>query len=186
MAEAERQPWTVVEFLDWEGAQPERYELANGQPVMITGGNQAHSLITVNIAAELKSRLRGTPCRPGSADLRVLIPSGNVRYPDITVDCGEFRPDSNNASEPRVVFEVLSKSTAWVDLHDKLRDYERTPTIQHYVIVTQNAAKVVVWTRTPHGHLVPGDDITGLAAEITLSALGLSLPLSALYDGLPP
>lgn len=187
MGEPECRAWTVAEFLDWESAQPVRYELVNGQPVMMAGGTQAHSLIAINIGAELKTRLRGSPCRPGSADLRVIVGrGGNVRYPDVTVDCGEFRPESNDASEPRVVFEILSKTTAWTDLHDKLRDYERTPAIQHYVIVSQNTAKIVIWTRDQHGHLIPGDDILGLDGTADLPAIGVSLPLAAIYDGLRP
>lgn len=67
---------------------------------------------------------------------------------------------------------------------DKLRDYDRTPSIRHYVIVHQDTARVAVWTRAENGHLVPGDDVTGQGSGIDLPALTISLPLAAIYDGL--
>lgn len=42
--------------------------------------------------------------------MRVLTPTGRVRYPDVKVACGEFDPASDHL-QPVVVFEVLSPTT---------------------------------------------------------------------------
>ncbi len=108
--------WTLGEFLPWEENQPAKYELVDGEPRLMTGGTQAHHLIGLNIVAALRDRLRGSPCRPWGSDLRVITGTGNSRYPDALIDCGGFQPISHNTSAPAVVFEVLSRSTGWLDL----------------------------------------------------------------------
>ena len=58
-----RQPWTPERFFAWAEAQDARYEFDGSQPVAMTGGNAGHALITQNVQAALRSRLRGGPCR---------------------------------------------------------------------------------------------------------------------------
>ncbi len=81
--------WSLAEFLTWEADQPERWELVAGEPRLMAGGTQVHALIASNLIAFLRPKLRGGPCRPSGSDLRIPIPkTGNLRYPDVTIDCG--------------------------------------------------------------------------------------------------
>ena len=185
MPEPQERDWSLDEFLAWEVAQPERHEFIDGQPCLMTGGTQAHTAICVNIVALLRDRLRRTPCRPGGSDLRIPIPgTGQSRYPDALIDCGRFDPNANDATEPTVVFEVLSKSNDLRDQYGRLRDYDTVPTIRHYVVVAQAEAVVVVYDRDDAGRLAPGSMMTAPAAELVLSAIGISLPLAQIYEGL--
>ncbi|MCK5933892.1 MAG: Uma2 family endonuclease [Fulvimarina manganoxydans] len=179
--------WTLQEFLDWEERQEHRHEFVDGDIRMITGGTKGHAGIARNILFALYGRLRGSPCLPFGSDLRVTIPSyGNVRYPDVTVDCGRQDPDAQEASKPVVVFEVLSKSTAWYDQTRKFRDYEACPDILHYVCVSQSEVRVSVWLRDGDGRLVAQDDITDLTATLDLPAIRVDLALADIYEGLAP
>jgi len=101
---------------------------------------------------------------------------------DVTIDCGDHRPESHDASSPAVVFEVLSPSTAWADFHYKLRDYDRMCSIKHYVVVWQDEMKAVVWTRQEGGHLVAGQELTAAEAVLALDAVGVALRLDEIYD----
>lgn len=185
MPEPKRTAWSLAAFLTWEAVQAARYELVDGRPLLMTGGTQAHRAICVNIVSLLHEKLRGTPCRPGGSDLRIPIPgTGQSRYPDALVDCGKFEPASHNASEPTVVFEVLSKSNDLRDQHGRLRDYDTVPTIRHYVVVAQTEPVVVVYDRDAAGRLAPGSMITEPTSTLDLSALAIALPLAAIYDGL--
>lgn len=185
MSEARLHCWTLDEFLAWEAGQPARYELVNGDPRLMTGGTQAHHLIALNIVATLRERLRASPCRSWGSDLRVLTGTGNSRYPDALIDCGAFRPESHDASEPAVVFEVLSRSTAWLDLQTKLHDYDATPTIRQYVIIAQDEPNVVIWVRSDSGKLTLGASLKRLDESVTLEPRGTLLALSEIYAGLP-
>lgn len=179
MALARQKPWTMDAFLAWERAQPERYELIDGQPVAMTGGTQAHDLIKTNLAAALRAALRGGSCRPGGSDLKVVTGNGRVRYPDGLVDCGPYRPEADMASDPVAVFEVLSRSTSWFDLTRKLEDYGATPGIQTYVALSQDEVRAVVFRRVD-GRLVQAEVL--LAAEAMVEAGPAAVALADLYE----
>jgi Uma2 family endonuclease len=183
MGEPRLRGWTLQEFLPWEEQQPDRYELVDGQPVLMSGGTQAHNLIAVNLISALRPLLRGTPCRPGGSDLRVPVPvTGRSRYPDVTIDCGRYEPGAHDATSPAVVFEVLSQSTKWFDQNKKLTDYDTIPSIQQYVCISQDELRISVWTRGVEGRLLQQDDITDSSATLNLSCIGVSLSLSDIYE----
>ena len=165
MSEAKPHRWTLPEFLAWEERQEAKYELVNGQPRLKNGVTQGHTRICANVVATLLGKLRGSPCSPGGSDLRVVTGNGNSRYPDVVVDCGPFQRESREASDPVVILEVLSRSNAWTDLHDKLRDYDATPAVRHYIVVAQDEPKLVVWTATRAITLRWGPASKGLAAR---------------------
>ncbi|MEN3792046.1 Uma2 family endonuclease [Fulvimarina sp. MAC3] len=184
MSEAATNSMTLSKFLDWEKRQERKFEFVAGEPRMMTGGTQAHALIGANIQTSLHTRLRGNPSRVGSSDLRVTVPAtGNSRYPVVTVDCEPYEPASHDASKPPVVFEALSKSTAWCDQSRKLRDYETVRDIRQYVCGSQSESRISVWTRDDQGRFLAEEDITEEMGELQIEPLGMSVPISEIYDG---
>src|SRR4029079_14807364 len=93
MRGALRKPMTLAEFLVWERAQELRYEFDGFQPVAMTGGTIAHSVIATNIVRALRDPLRGSPCRAFLGDLKILA-AGRVRYPDTVVTCSPVANDA--------------------------------------------------------------------------------------------
>ena len=112
--------------------------------------------------------------------------TGNARYPDAIIDCGRFVPSALQAQEPTVVFEVLSKSTAWIDQTLKLRDYDATQTIMRYVLISQDEPRVMVYTRGEDGRLDLRTAmlLTGVDATVDLPSAGILLRLAGLYEGM--
>ena len=161
MSEAMRQTsWTWEAYLDWEARQPIRYELVDGQVHAMGGGTAEHDTIGNNLRAALHAQMRGKPCRPHGPDLKVRagghvlgLDPRNGRYPDALIDCGPRVPGALYAQEPVAVFEVLSKSTGWIDQSLKLRDYDATPTIRTYVLISQDERRAMVYTRDADGRL---------------------------------
>lgn len=184
MSEARSQPWTWERYLTWEAHQPFRHELVDGQVRAMGGGTAEHDLIANNLRGELRSRLRDHRCRVHGPDLKVKA-AANARYPDALIDCGPRVPGALHAQEPVAVFEILSKSTAWIDQSLKLRDYDATETILHYVLVSQDEARALVYNRDATGRLGMHNAVLleGINASIELPELGISLPITALYDG---
>jgi Uma2 family endonuclease len=186
MSEAMRQAsWTWEAYLDWEARQPIRYELVDGQVHAMGGGTAEHDTIGNNLRGELRTQLRGKPCRPHGPDLKVRA-GRDGRYPDALVDCGPRVPGALYAQEPVAVFEVLSKSTGWIDQSLKLRDYDATPTIRTYVLISQDEPRAMVYTRDADGRLGIQSAVLleGADASIDIPEFGLALPFSALYEGL--
>ena len=69
-----------------------------------------------------------------------------------------------------------------MDRSEKRRDYQRLASLQHYVLIAQDAARVEVYSRAGQGWRF--EEIEGLAAAAALDAIAVALPLAEIYDGL--
>ena len=150
----------------------------------MTRGTSSHDTISLNIAAALRERLRGSPCRAHGSNLKVRAGTSG-RYPDALVDCGPHVGDALVASEPAAVFEVLSRSTAWLDPGLKLRDYDATGSIGTYALIDQSEPRLLVYRRDASGRLSSAgvELIESLDATLELQDLGIGIPLAAIYEG---
>jgi len=181
MSSALPKPLALAGFLVWERARELRFEFDGFQPVAMTGGSIAHSVIATNVVRALQDRLRGSPCRAFRGDLKILA-AGRVRYPDAVVTCSPVANDADIVPEPVVVFEVLSASTASTDRITKNEEYRATPSIRRYVMLEQTAPAATVFSREGEdwvGHLAIGP-----AATLALPEIGIELPLAELYAGI--
>lgn len=89
--------------------------------------------------------------------------------------------DSTVASDPVVIFEVLSKSTARTDRIDKNREYASTASVRRYIMLEQDQIAATVFERAGEdwvGHILAED------AVIHMPEIGIELPLAELYEGL--
>ena len=95
-------------------------------------------------------------------------------------------PGALHAQEPVAVFEVLSKSTGWIDQSLKLRDYDATPSIRTYVLISQDEMRALMYMRDQDGRLGVRSAalLEGPDASVVIADLGVSLPFAALYEGL--
>ena len=169
---------TVDEFLRWVEAQPARYEFVGGRVVLMAGGSAAHNDIQVNLLAALRNRLRDGPCRPNGPDLMLRIDDRTGRFPDASVTCGER--SRNFLTEPTVLFEILSPATEARDRGEKRREYQRLPSLAHYVLIDQETPRVEIYTRGDGRWLF--QELEGLEATVQLEAIAIELPLAELYD----
>ncbi len=173
-------PMTREAFLAWEARQALRYEFDGVAPRAMVGGTQEHDTIKQNLAGMLHPRLRGTPCRSHGSDLKIEV-AGRIRYPDAFVVCSPVTPQSTVATEPAVVFEVLSDSTSRTDRITKLREYGATPSIQRYVILEQAAIAAMVFVRK--GADLVAEVLTA-ADTLRMPEIGIDIPMAEFYDGI--
>ena len=176
-----RRTMTLDDFLVWEAEQPERYEYDGFGPVAMNGGTAAHDTIRMNLGSELVVRLRGSSCRAHGADLKILV-AGRVRYPDAYVTCTPIANGATWTSDPVVVFEITSKSTAAIDQTTKNAEYRATPSIRRYIMLSQESISANVYERIGDGWV--GTLVTDPMAVLAMPEIGIELPLAALYDGL--
>ncbi len=170
-------------FRAWADAQPESWEFADGRLVMMGRASRPHVRLAGNLVAELRSRLRGQPCQPYQSDLAVRVDARNEFLPDVVVDCGAAREE---ADQPVLIAEVLSPSTEDYDRGRKWAAYRRLPSLHHYLLLAQDRILVELYSRRGDGwtlHVIEDGD-----AEVVLDALGVTLRVRELYDGveLPP
>src|SRR5580658_8460466 len=178
MPNVAEQLMSLDEFLAWEREQPERYEYAGGVVTMMTGGSLDHSTIASNLWTALRDRLQGSGCRPFRGDAKVIANNG-VRYPDLSVTCQPINGQDDIVPEPIVVVEIISPSTEREDRGRKKFDYFATPSIRQYAIIEQDERRVELYTRTDTAWL---DQIITGDAVLSLSAVGVDIPLDAIYE----
>ena len=186
VAEPATRPMSEAEFFAWQERQEERYEYVDGRliPRSMTGATQRHDRVLTNAIAAFVVKLRGSPCRPMSPDVAVRTRPGRLRRPDVTVDCGPYEASSLVAHTPVLVLEVLSPSTERVDTIVKVGEYKALASLRHILIAEPDAAHVLHYARGDEGDWAELDHI-GLGTVIDLPALGCTLSLAELYDGVP-
>lgn len=177
----QRKLMSADEFLAWRQDKPGRWELVGGTPIqMMAGAKQRHDRIVVNLIVWLAQKLRGTRCRPWTADIATRIPNGNVRQPDVTVDCGDVRDEALDATAPTVVFEVLSPSTRTFDQLRKVDEYKRVPTMRHVVLIDPDRPRIILWTRDD-ADAWADREVDGLDGALDLRAIGVTLAMTEVY-----
>jgi Uma2 family endonuclease len=177
------QGMTVDEFFAWQERQPERCELVNGQPLRkIVGAENVHDDIVVNLIGELGMQLRSGSCRPFTADGSIQTRPGQIRRPDAGVDCGSRDPNGYTAARPKMIAEVLSPSTRDFDTFGKLDEYKGLESVEYIVLVEPNEPLALVWSRDGAGGWTEAR-ARGLDARVEMPAIGVSLELAAIYEG---
>ncbi len=189
----EKRRYTVSEYLRYEQESLEKHEYRNGEIIAMAGGTYNHSLIAMNVGGELRSALKGKPCRALDSNMRVRIPRTPLfTYPDISVVCGEAKMDSSDPTlqtltNPRVIVEILSPSTEAYDRGEKFARYRQIESLEEYVLVSQESAHVETFFRQAEGTWL-FSAFDGAEARVRLRSLGLEIPVSEIYAGVefPP
>ena len=149
---------------------------------MMAGAKNVHDDIVVNLVAELRQQLRGAGCRPFTGDGSVETRPGQIRRPDVGVDCGQRDPNAMKAALPRLVIEVLSPSTRDFDSFMKLDEYKCIASLDYILLVEPNTALTFMWSKNENRQWVERR-IGGLEAAIEMPKLEITLRMDAIYEG---
>src|SRR3954468_9393189 len=89
-----RKRYTPAEYYALEDEADYKSDYYDGEIFDMSGGTSDHSLISLNIAGELRQRLKGKPCAASESKLRVKVEATGLRtYPDASVYCEPIRYD---------------------------------------------------------------------------------------------
>jgi Uma2 family endonuclease len=183
MATDPHQRLTIAEYLAFERQSETRHDFLDGEVFAMTGASWTHGLISGNIFGELRSQLKGSPCRAIQESLRVRTPADLFTYPDVVVVCGKPRFDDSAQDtllNPTLVVEVLSPTTEAYDRKTKARQYRSITSLSDYVLVAQNQVRVEHWSR--HGGDWLQRELTSLEHLLDMPAIGCKLLLSDIYE----
>jgi Uma2 family endonuclease len=175
---------TTAEYLAKERAADVKSEFFAGEMFAMAGTTRRHSLICSNLIATLRPLLRTHGCEVHGSDLRVKVSStGLYTYPDAIIACGDIQLEDEHQDtllNPRVIFEVLSKSTERRDRGWMFMQYRRLPSLLDYVLVTQDRPFFERFSRPPGGRFEL-DEADGLHTTMMLTAVAVALPLRDVY-----
>jgi Uma2 family endonuclease len=175
---------TEAEYLEFEQNSDLKHEFVDGKVYAMTGGSVRQNVICLNVGTTLNVQLADKDCIVSSPDTRVKVRSRiSYRYPDVTVICGQVEYAENRVdtiTNPIVLIEVLSPGTAVVDHNQKLDEYIQINSLQEYVIISQNDAKIERYLRQESGDWLY-TQMTGLDAVLDLPSIGCKLALADVY-----
>lgn len=171
---------TAEQFLAMDFGTDRKFELVDGVIYMMTGGTEPHAFVQLNIASWLKQALRGSGCRPYGSEMGVRVGDTDVRYPDVSVYCGP-RPEDRGTTvltTPKVIIEVLSRSTTTYDQGTKLDEYQRLPSVELIALIDPINELVRTVERTGSESWL---DTMFSARDLTITPLGLTIPHADIF-----
>ena len=161
---------SVNDYLEGEPISKVKHELIDGYVYAMAGASANHERISGNIYRKFGNHLENTPCEPFGSDMKVRVDS-NFFYPDVIVDCNFDNSEPYFTQTPRIIVEVLSKSTRRTDETIKLMSYINIPSLQEYVLIQQDFVDIQVIRRSEGWlpkHYFLGDEITFESIALTL------------------
>lgn len=173
------------QYLELDRAADYKSEYYDGEMFAMAGAGMIHNQITLNAGASLHTQLRGKDCQALMADMRTRIGSAaRYAYPDVSVVCG--KPEvldrrKDILTNPTVIIEVLSPSTADFDRGFKFVAYTAIPSLKQYVLIATDRPSIEVFTRQPDG-LWSQAKATRIEDSIALDPVGCRLALADVYD----
>ncbi|WP_150047265.1 Uma2 family endonuclease [Methylomonas rhizoryzae] len=182
MQTAARLRFSAEHYLAWEATQAEKHEFVAGEVFAMLGARQDHVIVSGNIFAALKQRLRGTPCRAYVADMKLKVEAADAFfYPDVMVSCHpEDRKSEQFISNPTLIVEVLSDSTANYDRGGKFVAYRKLDSLKEYLVVDIEARRVECFRRTADNDWLLHDYVG--EADCDLSSLNIRLPMADIFE----
>ena len=174
------------DYLAWEATQAERHEYLDGEVFAMWGASDAHGTVAGNLFAVIHSKLRGSPCKPFIADMKVHVAASNsFFYPDLLVTCDprDRGPAATHAKQyPSLIVEILSPSTEAYDRGNKFAAYRQLESLQEYVLVSLEERRIEVFRRDAAGLWVLHP--VALAEMLELASIGLTTPALEIFEGL--
>jgi len=176
---------TREEFHRWAEGQTQRFERVAGEPVAMSPERAQHVRLKSRIWAALDRAIRDADldCEALADGMTIEVDAETDYEPDALVNCGpRVAPDATAATNPVIVVEVLSPSTQSVDSSEKLADYFRVPSIQHYLIVRARRQEII-------HHWRAGEEIVSRPVNvgtIRLDPPGIALDVAEVYGGRTP
>lgn len=173
------------EYLVLEASSELKHEWINGLIYALSRGTPEHGRLTASIVRALP---QSSECRVYSSDTLLYIEHAqHSTYADASIVCGAVltrgAKDKNGKSlgeaitNPRVVVEVLSKSTEHRDRNERFSLFQQLESLEEYVLVSQDERRIEVRRRS-------GRNWTSEArtAGETIAIHGLSISVDAIYE----
>lgn len=143
MGEKDLDRYSIKDYLDIDNQSDIKNEYDNGFIKAMSGGTLNHGIIGNNINSEINNHLKSSnqDCTSVNGDVRIFIEKANsFVYPDGMIVCGKIethKKDAHSIINPKLVIEVLSKSTESYDRGDKFHKYCSLDSFSEYVLIDQ-------------------------------------------------
>jgi Uma2 family endonuclease len=188
---------SAAEYLEQESRSAIRHEYLDGETFPMPARSQRHNLIVSNLLLKAQSGgavRRDGPCQVFGSDMRVRVENRNCfYYPDMSACADPHNRTELYISQPCLVIEVLSSSTAIADRREKRLHYATIPSLLEYIVVDQDRMRVHIFPRDSDDYVVrtlnePQDAIqmACIDLQVSLREIYRGVDFSAAEDEAPP
>jgi len=171
-----------------DGEDLPRYELIDGIAYDMTGSSPEHGHIAGTIFELIRSRIGWKGFCRAYQDQYVKIPNRPPSVPDVVVTCDNADWDKDKRLKPfkirspRIIVEVLSPSTENYDRGEKFARYRCCPSLEVYMLVSQDEPLVEVYRRSTGWK----QECFSAGQTIKLDQIGLDFLVDEIYEGVLP
>ncbi|MFN5971713.1 MAG: Uma2 family endonuclease [Microcystis sp.] len=178
--------YSFAEYLQLEETAAYKNEYQDGEIVPMKGGTTDHNKIALNFAAYLKFALKGQKYDIFIGDVKLWIAQyRQATYPDVMLIEGEpiyYETGKTTVTNPRLIVEVLSKSTQNYDQGDKFLYYRSLPELQEYILISQSRPYVMQYNKTEENKWLL-TEYEGENASLSLTSVNFALSFQEIYEG---
>lgn len=184
------EPYSYADYLSWD--TPERYELIEGEAVLLAAPSTSHQLVSAELMRQLANFLEGKNCRaiPAPFDVRLFEKEteapedvDTIVQPDITVICDQSRLDEHGCNgAPEMVVEIISPSTLRHDRLVKFNLYQRAGVGEIWLV--DPATRSIQVFLLNDGHLLPFEVYTAKDIAKVNSLEGCFIEVSKVFAGI--
>ena len=180
----QRRVYTRAEYLLLEEKAEYKSEYRQGEIVAMTGASLDHHRIIISLSTFLTNAFESKSCEVFTNDLRLWIERKRLyTYPDVMVVCDkpefvEGRTDT--IVNPKIIIEVLSKSTESYDRGDKFHAYWTLDTFAEYVLIDQYRLHVEYFRKIDEKvwEIIV---LTKADERLNLKSIEVEIPLGKIY-----
>ncbi|MFK8164005.1 MAG: Uma2 family endonuclease [Lewinella sp.] len=183
--ELEHRPYSKEEYFALLEQSLHKLEFLDGEVRMMSGGSIAHNRIIGNVFGTLWSQ-KGS-CEVNNSENAVAIDHLNTYFfPDLTANCHKTEFEEGGIAKitnPALIVEVLSESTAEYDRTDKFTAYRQLDSFREYILIDSRRMRVDTFYRETkefwhiRSYFTPDH-------EVVVRTLGLQLPMEVIYEGI--
>ncbi len=163
-----------------------RSEFINQQTKPMAGASDEHNVITGNLFALIWLYTRNKGYRVYQSDMRLHNPlTQSYCYPDIIVVkkplAFQEHTKTDTLLNPVLLIEVLSDSTALYDRTEKFDAYASIPSLQEYILVSQDTYNIEQFYKNEQNQWIIGDKVREEEATFPFKSIDFNIAIKEVY-----
>lgn len=177
--------YSPQEYLKLEETAEYKSEYIDGLIIPMAGGTTNHNRIAGNFYAGFNFAFKQQDYEVFMGDVRLWIAKMRIySYPDVMVIAGEpiyWDNRTDTTTNPIVIIEVLSESTAGYDREAKFQAYRTIPSFAEYLLIDQTRIYIEQYSKTAKKRwsLCEYDEED---ESITLTSIPFQISLADVYN----
>ena len=175
--------YTVEEYFELERNSEVKHEFVEGQLIEMPGEKRIANRVAGSIYALLLRLLNYKVFEVYIQDVKLsTVKNKRYRYPDVMVVPVIDDEDDDMVHQAVLIAEVLSPSTEKTDRNEKLKEYSKIPSVQYYLLVSQEETVIELYKR--NGNIFEYSFYTEKTDIINLPFFDIKLILDDIYKNI--